>query len=153
MISTNSINKQTYYKLLGIAGAFITLAVPYYLHTLHTGDEMIGKQSLCPFKMLTGFPCPGCGITKSLMFLYEGEWKKSLEQHLFGPFVVLFCILSIMILTVEIATGKKFLRSWLYSMNVAYILGTILTSYHLIRLIVYINSYSFNQIIGESIWK
>ncbi len=103
--------------------------------------------------MLTGFPCPGCGITKSLMYLYEGEWKKSIEQHLLGPFVVVFCVAIIVLLCAEIITGKNFLRKWLYSVKIAYSLGLILAVYHFIRLIVYIESHNLKEIIEASIWK
>lgn len=45
---------------------------------LHNHDHHLETdQSLCPFKMLTGFPCPGCGITKSLVYLYEGDLQKA----------------------------------------------------------------------------
>ena len=44
------------------------------------------EQSLCPFKLLTGFPCPGCGITKSMIFLYEGDFLKSIYYSLLPTF-------------------------------------------------------------------
>lgn len=77
-------------KILGIIGAVITLVIPFFLMLHNQNNHLETDQSLCPFKMLTGFPCPGCGITKSLVYFYEGDLYKSLYYHILGPFVVLF---------------------------------------------------------------
>ncbi|MBL0258363.1 MAG: DUF2752 domain-containing protein [Bacteroidetes bacterium] len=77
-------------KIIGISGALLALLIPAIILLLNPHLE--GDQSLCPFKMLTGFPCPGCGLTKSMVFFYEGDWNKSLSYHIFGPaFTFLFC--------------------------------------------------------------
>lgn len=39
----------------------------------------------CPFRRLTGLPCPGCGLTRSCLCLLRGEVAHSLSYHLFGP--------------------------------------------------------------------
>ena len=110
-------------------------------------------QSLCPFKMLTGFPCPGCGITKSLVYLYEGDLSKSFYYHLFGPFVFLFCFAVIGILSAEIITKKEYFNSIFYSKKLAYTLGFVLIMYHLARLIYFIKENSMEDILRQSIWK
>ena len=28
---------------------------------------------MCPFKLLTGVPCPGCGMTRAYLHLFEGD--------------------------------------------------------------------------------
>ena len=65
-------------KLYGIVGALAILAIPYFIMIQSENNNIETAQSLCPFKMLTGFPCPGCGITKSLIFFYEGDFLKSI---------------------------------------------------------------------------
>lgn len=120
---------------------------------LHSRGHIEEQQSLCPFKMITGFPCPGCGITKSLVFLYEGDILKSLSQHLFGPLTFLFCIAMILILSLELVTGKEYFKNVLYSRKLAYVLGITLALYHLTRLIIFISTSSFDQILQESIWR
>lgn len=110
-------------------------------------------QSFCPFKMLTGFPCPGCGITKSLVYLYEGDLSKSFYYHLFGPFVFLFCFAVIGILSIEIITNKEYFNNIFYSKKLAYALGLILIIYHLIRIIYFIKKNSLDDVLRQSIWK
>ena len=111
------------------------------------------EQSLCPFKMLTGFPCPGCGITKSLVYFYEGNILKSVSYHILGPFVIVFCIITIAVLITELKTGKEYFNSMLYNKKMAYGLAFFLATYHIIRLIYFINAHSWEGILYESIWK
>ena len=140
-------------KLLGIAGAFLTLAIPYILMLQNEHNHIETAQSLCPFKMLTGFPCPGCGITKSLVFLYKGEFLESIYYHIFGPVTFLFCIAAIAILVLELMTKRDYFNNVLYSKKIAYLLGSTLVIYHLGRIIYFVSVNDFSEILKESIWR
>jgi hypothetical protein len=111
------------------------------------------EQSFCPFKMLTGFPCPGCGITKSLVYFYEGDIYKSMSYHVLGPFVILFCVLTIGVLLTELKTGKEYFNSVLYNKKVAYGLAIFLGTYHLTRVVYFIYTNSYDAVLQQSIWK
>ena len=39
---------------------------------------------LCPFRLLTGLPCPGCGLTRSWVYLVHGQWSDGLAANPFG---------------------------------------------------------------------
>jgi hypothetical protein len=154
VISTSYIiNTKSKRKIYGIAGALITLAVPFFLMEQNQDNHLETAQSLCPFKMLTGFPCPGCGITKSLVYLYQGDLEKSLYYHVLGPFVVLFCITAVIVLSVELKTGKEYLGKWLYNRRLAYFLGAFLFVYHLVRLVYFIRTNDLDSILRQSIWR
>ena len=140
-------------KLYGIAGILLILAVPYLIMLQNDHTHIETAQSLCPFKMLTGFPCPGCGITKSLIFLYEGNLSKSIYYHLFGPFTALFCVIAVIVLIMELLTKKEFFQKIIYSKKLAYFLGTTLGSYHLIRIIFFVSTNNLDEILLQSIWK
>lgn len=43
---------------------------------------------LCWFRRISGFPCPGCGLTRSVISLARGELVRSLEFHPFGVLVL-----------------------------------------------------------------
>ncbi len=127
--------------------------VPFFLMLLSSGTKLENEQSFCPFKMLTGFPCPGCGITKSLVYFYEGDWYKSIYYHILGPFVILFCIVTIVVLITEIITKKEYFNQYMYNKKLAYGLGVFLGAYHLIRVIFFIQDHSIDEILIQSIWK
>jgi uncharacterized protein DUF2752 len=40
---------------------------------------------LCPFRLLTGLPCPGCGLTRSLVSLLHGDLSAAVFFHPLGP--------------------------------------------------------------------
>lgn len=40
---------------------------------------------LCPFHRTTGLPCPGCGMSRALAALTQGDWVAALGLH---PFVL-----------------------------------------------------------------
>jgi len=42
---------------------------------------------LCPFRRLTGWPCPGCGLTRALNALAHGQWEMALSFHPLSPIV------------------------------------------------------------------
>jgi hypothetical protein len=154
MTSINyTINTKSKRKIYGIIGAFITLMVPFFLILFNQNNHLETDQSLCPLKMLTGFPCPGCGITKSLVYFYEGDLQKSLYYHLFGPLVVAFCIFTIVVLTLELITKKEYFNNLLFNKKLAYGLAIFLASYHFIRIIYFIKNNSMDDILRQSIWR
>lgn len=153
MISTDYItNTQTRRKIYGIIGALITLIVPFFLMLDNHNDHLETDQSFCPFKMLTGFPCPGCGITKSLVYFYQGDLYKSISYHILGPFVIAFCIVTVLVLTLELITKKEYFTGLLYNRRLAYGLAIFLGVYHFIRLIFFVKNNSFDDILHQSIW-
>lgn len=154
MTSINyTINTKSKRKIYGIIGAFITLMVPFFLIVFHQDNHLETAQSFCPLKMLTGFPCPGCGITKSLVYFYEGDLQKSLYYHVLGPFVVLFCLVTIGVLATELITKKEYFNGLLFNKKLAYGLAIFLATYHLIRIVYFINTNSMDDILRQSIWR
>jgi len=154
VILTNyTINTKNKRKVYGIIGALITLIIPYFFLLNNANHHLETDQSLCPFKMLTGFPCPGCGITKSLVYFYEGDIYKSVSYHILGPFVIAFCLLTIIVLSAELITKKEYFNKWLYSKKLAYGLAIFLAVYHIIRLGYFVYDNSWSSIVQQSIWK
>ncbi len=44
--------------------------------------------SFCPFRMWSGLPCPGCGLTRSVVALAHGDLAASLYFHPLGVAIV-----------------------------------------------------------------
>ncbi|GAB4468852.1 MAG: hypothetical protein OHK0029_41350 [Armatimonadaceae bacterium] len=49
--------------------------------------RIAGVPSLCLFHLLTGLPCPGCGMTRSVVSCAHGNWQTAWSFHPFGPVV------------------------------------------------------------------
>lgn len=127
--------------------------IPFFLMLNNTDDHLKKDQSLCPIKMLTGFPCPSCGITKSIVSFYEGRLLVSISYHILGPITVVFSMLLIVLLSVEITTKKEYFNHYLYHKKAAYGLAIFLGIYHIIRLVFFVQQHSIQEILKESIWK
>ncbi len=50
------------------------------------------RLALCAFQQVTGLPCPGCGMTRSVMTLASGDLVESLTLHPFGVALALLLL-------------------------------------------------------------
>jgi hypothetical protein len=59
--------------------------------------QMLGFSlpTLCPFKLLTTWDCPGCGLTRSLVLALHGSWKASYATHIWGMPLMLLLLFQI----------------------------------------------------------
>lgn len=66
---------------------------------------------LCPLHRATGLPCPGCGVTRGLMYVSHGEWAEALGANpwvlVLWP-VLLAMALSLVLPARTIATFEAF---------------------------------------------
>ena len=61
---------------------------------------------ICPFRRLTGLPCPGCGLTRSWVYAAHGWWKESFLAHPFG-LVAAAAVITMIVLTVRARVFRK----------------------------------------------
>jgi hypothetical protein len=48
----------------------------------------------CSFRNLTGLPCPGCGLTRSIVAAMHGDFKASLLYHRLGLITLIYVCLQ-----------------------------------------------------------
>lgn len=48
---------------------------------------------VCPFHALTGVPCPGCGLSRAVILLLQGDWGGALRVHAFAPLLLAALVL------------------------------------------------------------
>lgn len=65
------------------------------LFSVYAIPAQIIFHTLCPFAILTGFPCPGCGLTRAGFCLLRGQFSAAWELHpLIYPWaLLLLCFL------------------------------------------------------------
>ncbi len=59
---------------------------------------------LCPFRLVTGLPCPGCGLIRSWVYLLHGQWGHGLAAN---PFGVLALVAALGLLVVVTSAGVR----------------------------------------------
>jgi hypothetical protein len=74
---------QTPSRRLALAGWL--LAPPLAL-LVAAGAAWLGLV-LCPFRLLTHLPCPGCGMTRAMLALCHGDLRAALIAHPLSPFL------------------------------------------------------------------
>ncbi len=72
--------------LVCLAGALV-VAPSGHEHTAVLGVEIPG---VCTFLQLTGLPCPGCGMTRSWVWLVRGEVATALQYNVAGSSLFLW---------------------------------------------------------------
>jgi len=81
----------------------------------------------CPFRMLTGFTCPGCGSTRGLHRLLHGDIVSALE---FNPLMVLslpFLLYALVRYTVAAVSGRPLQRHNLDAKYIWMLFGVIMS--------------------------
>lgn len=71
--------------LLAIVGGYFFVGVSAYMQTK-------SSASVCLFKNLTGYPCPGCGTTRGTILLFKGHF---LESILLNPVALILNLMAI----------------------------------------------------------
>lgn len=56
----------------------------------------------CPFNMLTGLPCPGCGMTRAVNALLHGNWSQAITYHPLSP---AYLIIGVLLTIAATSTG------------------------------------------------
>jgi hypothetical protein len=74
---------------IGFSLPVLALARFLPVPTAETG-RILDLPTLCPFHRVTGIPCPGCGMLRSLVCAEHGLWHESVVYH---PLGIAFLIL------------------------------------------------------------
>jgi hypothetical protein len=80
---------------IGAAGAAFALSP----------DGIEDGPVICPFRLLTGLPCPGCGLTRAWVYLAHGQWSDSLLANPFG-IVSVALVVALVVAVVVARVGR-----------------------------------------------
>ncbi len=90
--------------------ALLVLAGLSYLRVLDPAKLFLPWK--CPFKMLTGHPCPGCGMTDAIKALLAGRFRAAFWANPNVYPLLVFCLTSALFPERKKGQGL-FLKAWL----------------------------------------
>ena len=80
--------KRRHLLFLGVAGFVFAMALALEVRP----DERVNFRGLanwplphaCYSRAILGVPCPGCGLTRSFIYLARAEWQQAWREHRLG---------------------------------------------------------------------
>ncbi|MEJ5186757.1 MAG: DUF2752 domain-containing protein [Candidatus Geothermincolales bacterium] len=60
----------------------------------------------CPFRQITGIPCPTCGLTRSLALASRGRIIPAFRQHFLGPPLLIYLLWRVSVYLVNREDGR-----------------------------------------------
>jgi hypothetical protein len=88
----------------GVASLLALFAASFLMNPIHP----LGGRKLCGFLVLTGLPCPTCGMTRSVCCISHGMFKESLDFHFLGIALYGTTLIWLGATATELITGRKF---------------------------------------------
>ena len=70
---------------IGLPAAAGVLLLLAHLLPVPQNGQLAGIPTICPFKVLTTIPCPGCGLTRALVLFAHGDWAQAIAFHPLAP--------------------------------------------------------------------
>jgi hypothetical protein len=61
---------------------------------------------ICPFALILGLPCPGCGITRALGHATHGQFREAFENHAIWPILLAYLVFLWIYQLVEVWRGE-----------------------------------------------
>ncbi len=80
-----------------VLAACLAILLGALILTPSNGQLRLGPitlPGLCMLRETTGIPCPGCGLTRSLVAAVRGDWSSSFAFHRLGPVLFAYLILQ-----------------------------------------------------------
>jgi len=108
-----NINKE--YKIANLLLAAVLLIffiLPFNFSIIDSNHSIFSsyiKTPTCFVKEHTGKSCPACGLTRSIVALYHGEWRLSRQFHAWGFVIVIFLLFELLLRIVPVLFNKMLL--------------------------------------------
>ena len=89
--------------------SFGILAIAWFSGVNAGAIKLAGIQlpTVCGFKLLTSLDCPGCGLTRALVFAIHGKFRESYFMHIWG-----IPLLAVLILQIPYRLIRTFRPEW-----------------------------------------
>jgi len=87
-----------YVNILLLTFLFIAILIPFFIKLPNDSSTVkFIKLPECFVKKETGKLCPSCGLTRSITYIYRGDWSKSKTFHPYGFIFFIWLIFQLLI--------------------------------------------------------
>ena len=86
--------------ILAILAAYFYLFISAYY-------ESSRNITICIFKNLSGYPCPGCGITRGTIALFSGKFLQSFILNPMAIVINIMAITALVWMSIDLIKGKQ----------------------------------------------
>jgi hypothetical protein len=78
-----------------LMGSLLLLSALHYAGAVSLGALQAALPPLCPFRFLTGIPCPGCGMTGAIFAIIRGDIRAAATYNPFAALLLVLLVLSL----------------------------------------------------------
>jgi len=93
---------------------------------------LLNNHSFCIFKLIFGFPCPGCGMTRALVCVFRLDLKRAFAFHPLW-FVVLVIFILFILKLFKVKTIQKIFANQKFILTVV----SLFIIVYLVRMFIY----------------
>ncbi len=111
------------YKLFIITASSLMLAVIIFL--------ILDLPLRCPFKLITGIPCPGCGGVRVAKLLMQGELLCAIETNPLSLLLIFTTPIALYVLYFDCKNGTSRLKNFFtteYPVYIKIIIGVVIVA-------------------------
>ena len=101
-----NVKNSTFERVIAAAGLLVAGAGVYVVREFNPTSAGFFPQ--CPLFQLTGFHCPGCGLTRGFHALFHGDILNALHFNALIPFYLTFGIIVLTSLFLTVFRGRGF---------------------------------------------
>jgi hypothetical protein len=105
LIQKKVVTRTTATQASNIAALLLCLAIISISVTVTPIDD--SPVSLCVFRVLTGIPCPGCGMTRAFIYLGHGNFRNAVVHNPLSLPVALLLMAHFVRLTILVTTSVE----------------------------------------------
>ncbi|MDE9366874.1 DUF2752 domain-containing protein [Luteipulveratus sp. YIM 133132] len=90
-----------------------------------------GGPTICPFRLLTGLPCPACGLTRSWAHAAHGDLSGAFALHPLGPVTLAAAVVAVLLVLL-----RRRLPSGRPARLLTVVLAAVLAAYGVTRMVL-----------------
>lgn len=77
-----------------------------YTRFFWTAKTLHATLPACPFRFVTGHPCPFCGGTHSFAYMWQGDLSRAAAVYPLGPLMFVGTLLVVLLLALALASNR-----------------------------------------------